>query len=296
VKIADLTGPMWRTHADLRRRVSRRGGEGPALEVIGTSDRSDLDRWNAATEAAREAYRTTVAPATGSLAVVCVSNRPWQLANVLANVRRQRHPVPEFLLVLNTDDVGLSQVSDAMAVLDGDGVRWSLLSRSSDISLGHCLNAALAHTDARYIAKFDDDDVYGPEFIADSMRAHAYAAAGVVGKHSYYAHLVETDELALRFPAHEFTYSSTLAGGTLVIDRDLVGEQRFANISLGEDRAFIRQCHRRGISTFSADRFGYVQTRSSDNTWTIPRDEFLEKSIVVDGGSAIEAAVAEVLR
>jgi hypothetical protein len=148
VKIADLTGPMWRTHADLRRRVSRRGGEGPALEVIGTSDRSDLDRWNAATEAAREAYRTTVALATGSLAVVCVSNRPWQLANVLANVRRQRHPVPEFLLVLNTDDVGLSQVSDAMAVLDGDGVRWSLLSRSSDISLGHCLNAALGYQNA----------------------------------------------------------------------------------------------------------------------------------------------------
>jgi Glycosyl transferase family 2 len=295
VRLDDALGLMWRTHADLRRWVSRRGGAGPALEVIGTSDRSDLDRWNAATDAARDAYRTAVAPATGSLAVVCVSNRPWQLTNVLANVRRQRHPVPEFLLVLNTDEVVLSQLSEAMAVLDDDGVRWSLLSRSSDISLGHCLNAALAHTDARYIAKFDDDDVYGPEFIADSMRAHAYAAAGVVGKHSYYAHLVESDELVLRFPTHEFSYSSTLAGGTLVIDRDRVGDQRFADISLGEDRAFIRQCLRRGISTFSADRFGYVQTRSGDNTWSITRDEFLEKSVVVDEGSAIASALERVL-
>lgn len=296
MNIDDLTGFGWRTYADLRRWARRDAALGSALEAIGTSDRSDLDRWNEATEAARDAYRATVAPAAGSVAVVCVSNRPQLIPNVVANVRRQSHPLSECILVLNTGEGDLSEVSRAMSVLGADGVESSLLSRSAELSLGRCLNDALARTDARFVAKFDDDDIYGPEFIADSLRAHAHAAAGVVGKHSYYAHLVESEELVLRFPTHEFTYSSTLAGGTLVIDREVVGEQRFDDISLGEDRAFIRACNRRGISTFSADRFGYLQTRSRDNTWAISREQFLEKSVVVESGIADRSAFDEVLR
>ena len=140
----------------------------------------------------------------------------------------------------------------------------------------------MEHTDARFVAKFDDDDLYGPQYLTDALRAHRYAGAGVVGKHSYYAHLPESGETILRFPGHEFRYSSTLAGGTLVIDRDRVGDLRFPDRSVGEDRAFVAGCHRRGVATFSADRFNFSQGRGTDNTWTIDRGEFLKKSRVVD--------------
>ena len=61
----------------------------------------------------------------------------------------------------------------------------------------------------------------------------------VVGKHTYYAGFHANDQTVLRFPGHEFSYSATLAGGTLVIDRGIVGGLQFQDISLGEDRAFL---------------------------------------------------------
>jgi hypothetical protein len=144
-------------------------------------------------------------------------------------------------------------------------------------------------TTARFIAKFDDDDHYGPGYLADALRAHSFAGAGVVGKHTYYAHLATTDETVLRFPTHEFRYSSTLAGGTLVIDRSRTGGLRFPDISLGEDRAFLKACHRRGVSTFSADRFNFVQRRADDNTWAVSRQDFLIGTVPVGPGLPLDA-------
>jgi hypothetical protein len=120
------------------------------------------------------------------------------------------------------------------------------------------------------------------------MRAHAYAGAAVVGKHTYYAYLAEQDRTVLRFPTHEFSYSSTLAGGTLVIDRDRIGSVRFADVSIGEDRAFIAACLRRGAATYSADRFSFTQTRSGDNTWNVDLERFLIGTTPVQSGNAAD--------
>ena len=74
----------------------------------------------------------------------------------------------------------------------------------------------------------------------------------------------------------------------LVIDRDRIGDQRFENVSLGEDRAFLAQCHRRGFSTFSADRFNFVQMRTGTNTWNIDDASFLADSIVASPSVVID--------
>jgi len=139
----------------------------------------------------------------------------------------------------------------------------------------------MASSSSRFVAKFDDDDRYGAHHLVDSLRAHGYAGAGVVGKHTYYAEIEATGERLLRFPGNEFRYTSTLAGGTLVIDRDRTGDLAFDDISLGEDRAFIAACNRRGLSTFSADRFNFVQSRGRDNTWTIADADFAAETVPV---------------
>ncbi|MEM1335641.1 MAG: hypothetical protein AAGG08_19525, partial [Actinomycetota bacterium] len=107
------------------------------------------------------------------------------------------------------------------------------------------------------------------------------AGAGVVGKHTYYADVVASSQHVVKFPGNEFRYSSALAGGTLVIDRERTSDLGFEEISLGEDQAFLRACHRRGISTFSADRFNFVQLRSGDNTWRVSDELFLDGAITV---------------
>lgn len=275
---------MWRAYADTRTFVTRTGSVRAPRSVFGDVSRSDSERWTQVLADRHDAYRAAVEPVMAPVAVVCVSTRPHLLATVIADVAAQRHRDLELVLVTNDDAYADIDVDAALAPLDRASVPATTLRRAATDSLGTCLNVGMDATSARFIAKFDDDDRYGPEYLTDALRAHTYAGVGVVGKHTYYAHVVEHDCTVLRFPTHEFRYSSTLAGGTLVIDRERTGDLRFPDLSLGEDRAFVASCHRRGISTFSADRFNFVQTRSVDNTWQVTTDAFVQQSIPVGRG------------
>ena len=67
--------------------------------------------------------------------------------------------------------------------------------------MGECLNAGLAATDARFIAKFDDDDHYGAHYLHDALLVHRFIDAAIVGKKTFFAYLEGADETVLRFPA-----------------------------------------------------------------------------------------------
>jgi hypothetical protein len=284
VQLDGLRLAAWRYSADLRRLAMRRGNSRSALASLGTPERSDLDAWIEATDARHDDYRLAHSIPDGRVAVVCVSMRPHLLDAVVANIERQRGVDLEVVFVANAPSFDMDRVEQAFAAFD----RAVIVRPPEHTTLGSSLNQAMEMTDARFVAKFDDDDLYGPGFLADSLRAHGYAGAGVVGKHSYFARLAATGATHLRFPANEFRYSGTLAGGTLVLDRDRIGDQRFEDISLGEDRAFLAQCHRRGFSTFSADRFNFVQVRTGRNTWTIDDATFLADSVPADPALAID--------
>ena len=279
-----LTLGAWRYSADFRRAASRQGSARSVLAGLGFPKRSNFDTWIEATDAFHGDYRRERIIPEGRVAVVCVSMRPHLLNAVVANIERQRDVDTDVVFVANSPAFDMKQVEEVFEALD----RVIVIRPQVRTTLGSALNQAMDRTDARFVAKFDDDDLYGPGFLADSLRAHGYAGAGVVGKHTYFARLESTGETHLRFPANEFRYSGTLAGGTLVLDRDRIGDQQFEDISLGEDRAFLAQCHRRGFSTFSADRFNFVQMRTGNNTWTIDDAAFLTDSVPVQPSTVID--------
>ncbi|MFN3255091.1 MAG: hypothetical protein ACE37B_05310 [Ilumatobacter sp.] len=293
-QLAAMKHRAWRAAADARRVVTRAGSNAPALAALGEPDRTDPIEWLRATSDRHDAYRRSIEPAAGRIAAVCVSRRPQLIAQVAQQMAAQEIDPSrlDVVVVANLAAVesgpidpasadGASMVAEIEAAFSGFS-SFRLEIPPAGTTLGAGLNRALDLTDARFVAKIDDDDLYGPHHLADSLRAHIYAGAGVVGKHSYYASMTASGRTVLRFPTNEFRYSSTLAGGTLVIDRDRVGDLRFADVSLGEDRAFLAACHRRGISTFAADRFNFTQVRSDDNTWRLDDAAFLAGAIDVD--------------
>lgn len=280
MRISAVAARANRARADLRRRIRRLGSADAALASLGRPARRDLEVWNERTSAGHDRYRRDHAPSAGDVAVVCVSNRPAFLEDVVANVARQATVRPMTVFVANDPAFDGTAVEAAFGDLP---VR--VLAPVEPWSIGTALNRAMSVTDARFVAKFDDDDLYGPGYLADALRAHRYSGAAVVGKHSYYADLLQLDRRVLRFPAHEFRYSGTLAGGTLVFDRERTGDLEFADLSLGEDRDFLRRCHARGWSTFSADRFNFVQRRGTHNTWRFDDASFLRGCIDVDPAS-----------
>ncbi|MFW2335259.1 glycosyltransferase [Ilumatobacter sp.] len=274
VAVASRRG--WRTYAAARRRLTRAADSASvaALRRRGAS----LEAWHGSTSARHAQYRRDHRIAAGSAAIICVSKRPCHLRSVIETVAGQQECDAEFVLVPTGDGWNRERTNVALSELERGRVIWG----AEESSLGEALNVGIAATAARFIAKLDDDDHYGPHYLADALRAHGFAGAGVVGKHSYYADVEGLDDRVLRFPGHDFSYASTLAGGTLVIDRERVGDLRFDHVSLGEDRAFIGACHRLGVSTYSADRFNFVQNRGADNTWQIGADLFLAGCIPVD--------------
>jgi hypothetical protein len=283
-RLAGVRRGLWRYSAEVRRIALGRGSARTALASLDDPQRSDADAWIEATSSRHDDYRRDHPVPGGRVAVVCVSMRPNLLDAVVANIARQRDVEMEVVFVANAAQFDMRTVEAAFAPLENS----VLIHPPARTSLGSALNLAMDMTDARFIAKFDDDDLYGSHFLADSLRAHGYAGAGIVGKHTYYARMAETGATHLRFPANEFRYTGTLAGGTLVLDRERIGDQRFDDVSLGEDRAFLAQCHRRGFSTFSTDRFNFVQMRTGVNTWAIDDARFLERSVPVDSGEAAE--------
>jgi len=271
-----ISGRVLRTYADARRRLARTGSAYDARRSF--SVRPDHVDWPIRSFEEFADYRSRIPLAASRVSVLCVTQRPSMISAVVRNVARQRDVDVELVIVTNSDGFDPAVVESATAMLG----RCTVLPEPPVTSLGACLNRGMIACANRFVAKMDDDDHYGEHYLADSLRAHSYAGAAVVGKHSYYADVVAVDARYLRFPGNEFRYSGTLAGGTLVIDRHRTGALAFEDRSLGEDRAFLRACHRRGLSTFSADRFGFVQHRGDDNTWRASAEQFLVGAIEID--------------
>jgi hypothetical protein len=260
--------------AALRREAERRP---PAPPV---EDLTALAEWIRATARRHAAYREAQlrhGALTDEVTVICATARPHHLDDIVTNFERQRHPARRLVVVTNHESFDPADVRERLSTVDGA----TSVTMPPDASLGTCLNAALDLAPTRLVAKFDDDDRYGPEYLGDLLLARRFSLAAVVGKHSHFA-CFDDGSAYLRFPGREFEHTSWLAGGTLLVDRERVGDLRFEDRSLGEDGALLRAVQRAGGYIYAADRFNYVQRRHGANTWRTDRDAYLRGAVAVD--------------
>jgi hypothetical protein len=224
------------------------------------------------------------------VAVLAATNRPQLLPRLLANFAAQRHTNAELIVITNSDRFDRSDVEARVGAL-GNARTIHL---AASITLGECLNAGLDATDARFVAKFDDDDHYGPDYLADALLVHRFVDAAIVGKKTFYAHLEGPDETILRFPGNEFTFTNRVSGGTLLIDRSVFDDIRFAPLNVGEDVDLFERTRARGLTIFSADRYNYVAARRADagtHSWSISDADVRIGSVRVARGLALDRAI-----
>jgi len=224
------------------------------------------------------------------VSVLCSSMRPDRAKAVFEAFDQQTHPARELVFVTNADGfdqellVSLAERSGHARVLHVD----------PNASLGDCLNAALDVAAGDYVAKWDDDDVYGPDQLRDALLAFDYAGAAVVGKTCFYAYLESSNTTVLREPGREFSYVNHLAGGTIVADRAQLEGIRFEARPRGTDSQFLRDCREAGLRLFSADRFNYLLYRHAAtgvHTWDVGDREFAKDAVHVGDGLALDRVV-----
>jgi hypothetical protein len=221
------------------------------------------------------------------VSVIIVSNRPDQFEHALGSFIAQTYEDRELIFVANSSAFDPEVVVRRLG--DVAGARALFIDDAA--TLADCLNEAISIASGRYIAKFDDDDDYGPEYLADLMLTFEYSDAAIAGKRSYYAYIHELDKTVLRFPGREFSHVPAVVGGTIVFDREAVGGIRFTPVERGTDSIFLEDCRAQGLRVFSADRFNFVQHRHVDlsrHTWKIPTAQFLEASEITAAGYATQ--------
>ncbi|MEI2418818.1 glycosyltransferase [Arthrospira platensis SPKY2] len=214
------------------------------------------------------------------ISVVAATNRPKNLNNCLENFKSQKHENKELLLILNSNSYNLEEVYQKVSSLPNVQV----FQVEEEKTLGECLNLGVNHAKGKYIAKFDDDDLYGPHFLGDMILPFFYTDAALVGKQTYYGYLEYYDKLVVRFPGREHRYTNLVSGGTMVIKREVFDQIRFPYRESGTDTAFLKSCYDNQLKIWSSDKYNFVQKRKLDtsyHTWKINESDYLKNGIIV---------------
>lgn len=198
------------------------------------------------------------------------TNRPHQLEHVLRTVGEQRGIELQLALLAHgfaPDEAWISRLAREHGI-----EHLTLLTAEDRVPLGDCLNRLVDAADGDVLAKMDDDDLYGPDYLSDAVNAMTYSGADLVGKQAHYVYLAGSDVMVLRRPELEHVYTDRVMGSSMVFTRELADQCPFKPLTRGEDSAFLAAAVDSGARVYSADRFNYVQMRDADtgaHTWAV---------------------------
>lgn len=210
-----------------------------------------------------------------TVSIVLVTHRDRFIGHALAQLARINYPRLQVVIGLHGVDVPDSAF-DALRSLHDVVIERA----DGPISFGQALQAASDRADGELITKIDDDDYYASEHVWDLVLARMYSGAQLVGKALDWIYLEADDVTAFRpvYPAE--SYSTFVAGGTLLIAKaDLADAGGWRPVPKSVDRALIDSVKRGGGLVYRTHGLGYVYVRHGTEHTAIVRDEhFLTKT------------------
>lgn len=227
---------------------------------------------------------------TPLVTVLAASNRPDRLDNILQNYQRQLHPRLELIVLVNSDLYDLDLVQRRLEPIPNARVFKVPESKT----LADCLNLGLEHAAGDFIAKFDDDDLYGAHYLSDLLLCTRFTDAAILGKRSYYVHLEASDQTALRFGRNVHKHVNFVHGATLLVKREVFEKIRFTPVKRGTDTLLQRAASLYGFSIYSADPYNFIHVRHADkatHTWKIEDEELLASCTDLRSGLATDTVM-----
>ncbi|MER5418686.1 glycosyltransferase family 2 protein [Streptosporangium roseum] len=244
------------------------GGGGPRSVT-------DLRREEHSVRLRRHGLRSRDAAATPAVSVVMSSMRPHLLGSALTQIARQRRVETEVLLALHGVPAGHEAVRRAVREC---GLTVTVIEADAETPFGEVLNLAASRASGEYIAKWDDDDWYGPEHLADLLLARSYAGADIVGTAAEFFYLEPLNATIRRTDYTSEVWSDHVAGGTILLDRARYAELGgFPALPRGVDAGFLKAAHAAGARIYRTHGLGYVLRRSvsAEHTWRLSLAHFL---------------------
>ncbi|AOY77823.1 glycosyltransferase [Clostridium formicaceticum] len=209
------------------------------------------------------------------VSVVTCTIRDYFIDNVFENYNRQRYNKKELIVVLNKDDMNIDLWYERAENYNN----VSIYQIEEGATLGDCLNFATEKSKYDYIAKFDDDDFYGPNYLKDAMkRFDREKDIAIVGKNAYFVYL-EDEKKLVYMDFIEDDYADKVAGATLVFKKEVWEQVKFQKENRGEDYFFIKGCLELGYKVYSGSRYNFAVIRRNEkhHTWQESNDYFIRE-------------------
>ena len=204
-----------------------------------------------------------------AVSVVLATRRPELLAHALAQVERQRG-VERIELVLAPHGF------DA-----GARARWPAPPRRRRAPGARptrcsatCCTARSPAAGGDVVLKMDDDDWYGPDFVADLLLARAWSGAELVGTPDDW-HYLEPRDQTVRLGSPVEDYKQFVAGGTMLLDVGLLREVGgFRSVPRAVDAHLIGAVRRAGGAVYRTHGLGYLMRKvGTGHTWAEDLDD-----------------------
>ena len=221
----------------------------------------------------------TLPAAERTVSAVVPTSRAHEIDNTLANLGRQQDVDVELVLVLH--GFTLPEEDLRRRAEEAGVTNLVVVEADAQLTLGAIMNLGVEAASGRYVAKMDDDNYYGPQFLADLGDSFAYSGAGIVGKWCHYVWLTSSRAVVLRFPEHEHRFTDRVQGGAMLFEGDVVRELRFGDLPRRVDSDILDRAKAEGIGIYSGDRYNFVSVRGADrhsHTWTVPDGVFLTET------------------
>ncbi|WP_201008893.1 glycosyltransferase family 2 protein [Paenibacillus glycanilyticus] len=208
--------------------------------------------------------------------IITSTMRPQLINQLFQNYARQDWENKELIIIVNKDRAGLQQYQNKAKSFPN--VRVYRMPESSN--LGACLNYAASLAKYDYIAKFDDDDYYGPNYISEAMVMFQTSKADIVGKLDIYYFFPHRSTLMLRKRgASWYSPVSKVAGATIMFHKGVLEKVSFnTKVRQGSDARFIKGALNSKFRVYTTSPYNFAALRRADrtsHTWRITDNNLL---------------------
>ncbi|RCG30218.1 glycosyltransferase family 2 protein [Sphaerisporangium album] len=216
-------------------------------------------------------------PPPPPISVVMCTRRAELVPFALGQIARQRGVDLEVVLTLHGVPASAPEVRRAVRDFERP---ITVVEADASLPFGSVLNLAASRASGTFLSKWDDDDWYGPDHLADMALARAYSGAELVGAASEFFYLQQIDVTIRRDWTSE-TMSNHVAGGTFVVSRsafEALGG--FRPVARAVDVHFFQDLMRAGGAIYRTHGLGFVARRAArgGHTWQEPVGYFLARA------------------
>ncbi|MEH7417777.1 glycosyltransferase [Neobacillus drentensis] len=206
------------------------------------------------------------------VSIITCTIRDDCMDNVFKNYEQQTWEDKELIVILNKDTMDIDRWIEKAR----NYPNVQVFQLHEKAALGDCLNFGVLNSSYEIIAKFDDDDYYGPDYITNAMVVFEDANVSIIGKNSLYIYFKNKRAL-IHVPGTENAMSDTVAGATLIFRKSVFYYVRFEKVNRAEDYFFIEQSKKAGFNVFSTDCYDFAVIRqdSEKHTWKITDDDLM---------------------